>query len=103
MEDFWSRCIQRPIELQFNILNQVAGNLDMARICGMVLRTNVIMLQKTSSVEIMNEWVTGLIRGVCCVFDGVVEDVVLEIGASVEILVDGVDLRHKAGVVGSNS
>jgi len=47
--------VENPVELQFDILNQVARNLDMSSIRGVILWSNIIVLQQSRGVEIMNE------------------------------------------------
>lgn len=55
MLNFRTSCIQDPIELQLDVLNQMAGDLDVSDICGMILRPDVVVLHYASSIEVGDE------------------------------------------------
>jgi hypothetical protein len=48
-------CIQNPVELQLDVLDQMAGNLDVPYISGVVLRTDVIVLHQAGGIEVGDE------------------------------------------------
>ena len=48
--------MQNPIKLELDVLNQVTRNLGMSHVCGVIERSDVIVLQQSSGVEVMNKW-----------------------------------------------
>lgn len=51
--------VQHPTEHQLDVLHQMARQLDMSNVCGMVQRTDVIVLQDTRGVEVIDERLNG--------------------------------------------
>ena len=76
MLNFWTRRIQNPIELQLDVLNQMASDFDVPYVSRVVLRTNVIMLHYSRGVEIGNERRAGPVGCVGRVAHRVVQNVV---------------------------
>jgi hypothetical protein len=74
MEYLWSGCVQWPIELHLDVLNQVAGDFQVSSIGWMPLWANVIMLHYAGGVEVMNKWIRWFVRNVCCILYWVVQN-----------------------------
>jgi hypothetical protein len=53
--DFRACRIKDPVELQLDVLDQVAGNLNVPNVCGVVLRADIVVLHQTGGIEIGNE------------------------------------------------
>lgn len=70
----------------------MARNFDVANICWVVQRTDVVVLHQAGRVEVRDERRSWLVGGICRVFDRIVEDRVLDICWRVKILVDAVNL-----------
>lgn len=96
MLDLWTSCIENPIELQLDVLNEMAGNLDMADVSGMILRANVIMLHYSSGVEVGDKGCAGPMRFICGVVHRIVQYVVRKVFVGVEVLIDGIYLSEES-------
>jgi hypothetical protein len=52
MENLWTGYTQGPIELQLDILDEVACEFDVAGSCGMPRVSNVIVLHDAGGIEV---------------------------------------------------
>jgi hypothetical protein len=72
MLDFWTSCIQYPFEFQLYVLNQMAGDLDVANVRRMKLRADIVMLHYPRGIEIGNKGCAGSVGCICGVAHRVV-------------------------------
>lgn len=89
---------QLPPELELDVLQRVAGDLDGADVGGVVLRADVVVLQDAARVEQVQERLAALgpVEVPRAVRHAVVDQGARQVRGRVEVVVDGADLRLEA-------
>lgn len=102
MLDFRTCGIQRPVKFQLDVLDQVACEFDVANVCWVILGADVVVLQYSGRVEVVDKGITRFMRCVSRIFDWIIKNWILEIFLGVEVLINRVDLRNIANIRGQS-
>lgn len=87
---------QLPAELELDILQGVAGDLDGADVGGVVLRADVVVLQDSARVEEVHEGLAGRVQVPGPVRHAIVDHGARQVGGRVEVVINGLNLGDEA-------